>query len=162
MKHEVEIQIDENRSSKYFLSQSNLFDNNKIDKFNLFKVNYTEKDNQDEVNVFNKQQKKRLKNQKKNYRSYSINFDNINNSFQTPPKSDILKVDKIIFDGKKIFEKENNDMKTMKYIIPIYNITENDKSSLDIIKYDEDSTKKIILATKKLNHIIKKKNKKNE
>ena len=158
MEHEVEIQIDENKSSKFFLSQSNLFNNNKLDKFNLFKINYTDKDNQDEIiNMFNKQQKRKFKTQKKNYRSNSITFDNINNSFQTPPKIDNLKFEKILFEGKKFFEKEINDKKIMKSIIPIYNLSETNKNSFEIIKNDEDSTKKIILATKKLNHIIKKK-----
>ena len=161
MEHEVEIQIDENKSSKYFLSQSNLFDNNKIDKYNLFKVNYTEKVNQDEFNIFNKQQKRRLKTQKKNYRSYSINFDNINNSIQTPPKIDSLKFDKIIFEGKKLFEKEIDNRKCKKCIIPIYNLSENNKNSIDIIKNDEDSTKKIILATNKLDLVIKNKIRRN-
>ena len=48
-----------------------------------------------------------------------------------------------------------------KCIIPIYNLSENNKKSIDIIKNDEDSTKKIILATNKLDLVIKNKIRRN-
>ncbi len=109
IEREVEFQIDDNKSTKNFLSQSNNFnynDNEEPLRF-WFKNNFSERDNQDDINYFIKNTNKNNKktNVKKNFRSSSSVIDNY--SFQTPTKEDKTKYnfDDIII-GRKLFEQE--------------------------------------------------------
>ena len=109
IEREVEFQIDDNKSTKNFLSQSNNFnlnDNEQSLKY-WFKNNFSERDNKDDINLFiknpNNNNKKTII--KKNFRSSSSIIDNY--SFQTPTKDDKLKnnFDDIII-GRKLFDQE--------------------------------------------------------
>ena len=108
IEREVEFQIDDNKSTKNFLSNSNNFNYNENEeplKY-WFKNNFSERDNQDDINLFIKNSNKnKITRVKKNFRSSSSIIDNY--SFQTPTKEEKTKniIEDIII-GRKLFEQE--------------------------------------------------------